>query len=276
MTTFYGFPRDGHPYSGDEVGRAMAGLVRRESNGVPRTGMLASGPSCTAVASSWKVQVGLFTYVHQVNGAVQFSGLSASEQVDIVPAAGDVPAGQARIDLICWDYDTPQLVVVKGTPAANPVEPPAAGLAFIQSVRVASGDGSVVQGQMTPRYSLTGLAGAIMPWLRAANAGNPADRILLKNGWTNNVNVNWDGLNTQVSVGGLLINGAVTKATPYASLEVIGTLPPSMRPLIPMLMGAAYAIPGGYVLVRKNGDIVTSQAGNGGQIAIGGFISTEA
>lgn len=166
MTAFVGFPQDGHSFSADEVGRALAGLVRRESNGTPRVGMLAVGPALTAVAASWKVEVGVFTYVHQVSGAVQLSGLSAAEQVDIVPASGDIPGGQARIDLIVWDPAGAELAMVKGTPSASPSAPSAGGLAPVATVRVNAGDGMTVQGQIAAAYDLTALQSVEAPVAR--------------------------------------------------------------------------------------------------------------
>ena len=100
MGTFEKFPKDGYEFSADDVGLALAGLVRRETSGAPRVGMLGAGPKISAVAASWKVEIGIFTYVHQVDGAISLSGLSGAVQVDIVPAAGSVAAVGA-IDLVC-------------------------------------------------------------------------------------------------------------------------------------------------------------------------------
>lgn len=159
MTEFFGFPRDGHTYSADEVGRAFAGFFERESNGTPRVGMLSSVPSVTAVNGAWKIQVGIFTYIHQVLGSVQMSGLSASEQHDIVPAAGNIPVGQARIDLVGWNPVTAEIVVVTGEPAANPTAPADASLAEVATVRINSGDGAVISGQITMLAQTTDLVG---------------------------------------------------------------------------------------------------------------------
>lgn len=158
MTGVVEFPKDGHSYSADEVGRALAGLIRRDPDGSPREGMLAVGPTVTAVPAMWKVQVGVFSHVQDVSGAIRLGGLSAAEQVDITPASG-IPAGQARIDLIVWDPDDAVLVVVDGTPATSPAAPADGGLVPVAEVRVNAGDGSVIQGQITPVYALTALAG---------------------------------------------------------------------------------------------------------------------
>lgn len=160
MTAFERFPKDGYSYSADDVGLALAGLVRRDLSGVPVTGMLGVGPLVSAVPASWKVQVGVFTYVDEADGAISFSGLSAAEQVDIVPAAGNVPSGQARIDLVCWDPVGEELVVEQGTPGVSPVVPPAGGFAPVATVRVNAGDGMVIAGQLAAVYLLTGLVGS--------------------------------------------------------------------------------------------------------------------
>lgn len=156
MTTFYGFPQNDHSYSADEVGRALAGLVQREG-GVPKVGALAMAPEVSAVPSAWKIQVGVFTYVHQELGAVQFSGVSASEQLDIEPASS-IPVGQSRIDLLCWDPENAALSVIEGDPSVSPEAPDSGSLAPIAEVRVVSGDGAVIQGQIVLVMDVTGLA----------------------------------------------------------------------------------------------------------------------
>lgn len=130
---------------------ALAGLVARESSGVPRVGMLGPGPAVSAVPASWKVQVGGFGYVHQVAGAVQFSGLSADEQVDITPATG-IPAGQARIDVVAWDPVAAEMSVTEGVTAVSPLAPSVVPRARVLEVRVASGDGMVIAGQVKPVF----------------------------------------------------------------------------------------------------------------------------
>lgn len=135
---------------------ALAGLIVRDGSGVPRVGMLGAGPSVAAVAAAWKVEVGPFPYVHQVANAIQVSGLSAAEQVDIAPATG-IPAGQARIDVVCWDQVAAALTVVQGVPGTSPVVPANGSLAVVARVRVNSGDGMVIAGQVTPAFAKTQL-----------------------------------------------------------------------------------------------------------------------
>lgn len=157
MTGVTEFPIDGYEYSADDVGRALAGLIRRNPDGSPREGMLAVGPDLLAVPASWKVQVGVFSHVRAVSGAIRVGGLSAAEQVDITPATG-IPAGQARIDLIVWDPDDVLLAVIDGTPAATPTVPADGGLIPVATVRVNAGDGLVIQGQVSAVYEVTSLA----------------------------------------------------------------------------------------------------------------------
>ena len=167
MTTFVGFPQSGHSFSADEVGRALSGLVVREASGLPRTGVFGSAPAISAVPASWKVQVAPFVYVHQAAGAIQFSGVSEDEQVDILPAVGNIPAGQARIDVLCWNPINAKLSVVRGAPAVSPVVPSTGILAALARVRVGAGEGMVLGGQISSVYqfadrvsgSLTNVAG---------------------------------------------------------------------------------------------------------------------
>lgn len=152
MTAFVGFPQDVHEFTADEVGKALSGLVARESSGLPRVGMLGTGPKVAAVPAAWKVSVAPFVYVDQVSGAIQLSGMSAEEELDIVPASGDVPSGQARIDAIGWDPVDAELVVVKGTPATSPAIPSLGGLASVGRVRVNAGDGMVIAARVTQNF----------------------------------------------------------------------------------------------------------------------------
>ncbi|GAB2567533.1 hypothetical protein [Leucobacter ruminantium] len=152
MTTFKPFPRNADDIDAANVGLALSGLVVREASGQPRVGMMSPGPAATAVPASWKVEVGPFIYAHQVAGALQLSGVSAAEQLDILPATGNIPAGQARLDLVCWDPIAAELSVVRGTPAASPVEPPVGTLAKVLKVRVNAGDGMVLPDRVTKEY----------------------------------------------------------------------------------------------------------------------------
>lgn len=178
MTAFEKFPKDGFAYSAADVGFALAGLIRRDA-GVLKVGMLVA-PSVDAVAASWKVEVGPFWRVGSTLGSITFSGLSAAEQVDIEPAT-DIPAGQGRIDRICWDPVAEALVVVPGVVSASPVAPTVATGERVAQVRVNAGDGMVVAARVTPEFLKTGLIGQVddVPWTNtplAAVSGAPRSR----------------------------------------------------------------------------------------------------
>lgn len=158
MTAFFEFPREADDISAANAGEALAGLIRRDTGGMPVPGVLGS-LTVAAVSASWKVEVSPFTYVRKVGAGVRFSGLSAAEQHDITPAAGSVPAGQARIDLVCWDPVDAEIVVIDGTPASSPSVPSAGGFVALARVRVNSGDGMVIAGQITHVYATTGPVG---------------------------------------------------------------------------------------------------------------------
>lgn len=154
MTAFQGFPQDDYSFSANDVGNALAGMVGRDSANAPIPGMLNVAPTVTAGAASWRVLVGRFVYVHVVAGAVQLSGLSAPEEVDIVSAAG-IPAGQARIDLVCWNPVDAELSVITGTPGTSPIVPPAGALEPVVSLRVNAGDSAVVPARITPAAAVS-------------------------------------------------------------------------------------------------------------------------
>ena len=160
MAAFEEFPRDADAISAENAGLALAGFLARDSAGAPMPGMLAA-PKLSAVASAWKVQVGAFVYARVVNAAAYLGGISAAVQVDIVPAAGDVPTGQSRIDRIVWDPATAALSVVKGTPAASPAVPSAGGKVPVARVRVDAGDGMVIASKVTRDFAATSIGGSL-------------------------------------------------------------------------------------------------------------------
>lgn len=154
MTTFREWPSDGGPHTADSIGQALSGMVARDGSGNPVPGMVAP-PTVSAVGGAWKVQVGRFVYVRNVTGAARFSGLSASEQVDITDSAA-IPAGQSRIDLVVWNAVSGALSVIAGTASASPVAPSAGGLAPVATVRVNNGDAGVVPARVAPAYVMSG------------------------------------------------------------------------------------------------------------------------
>lgn len=158
MTAFPEFPQNGHEFSAAEVGEALAGLILRDGAGVPVPGVL-GGVTVTAVPTAWKIEVSPFTYVRAVGDGVGMSGLSAAEQHDIASAVG-IPAGHARIDLVCWDPVGSSVIVVEGAVSATPAAPFDGGLVRLATVRVNSGDGAVIAGQVGHVFDVTALAGA--------------------------------------------------------------------------------------------------------------------
>lgn len=155
MGTFPAFPKPSHAFSASEAGQALAGLIVRDA-GVPRPGFLGAGPAVSAVAASWKVQVGPAVYVGQDAGAVAFSGVWSAEQVEITSSAG-IPSGQARIDLVCWDPAGEALVVVEGVPGTSPGVPDPGEYVPVARVTVQAGDGMVIPAQVVPVFGLTAL-----------------------------------------------------------------------------------------------------------------------
>lgn len=159
MATVTGWPRDGYLIHADELSNFFAGLIRRDDAGLPIPGVLGALKG-VAVPSAWQVEISPLTFVELVNTTgVRLSGESAASLVDITPAAGSVPAGQSRIDLICWDTEAAAFSVVEGFPAVTPAVPSSGGSEPLFQVVVAAGDGQVIQGQITPVYAVTALAG---------------------------------------------------------------------------------------------------------------------
>lgn len=147
MTTFAEFPRDGVSFSSADVSVALAGLYPRDADGLVVSGFLGV-PKVTAVASAWKVLVGRFWYVRRDGNGGRESGVSAPEEVTVASAAG-IPAGQGRIDVVCWNPTSAALSVVAGSVSAAPVAPSVGSLVPVAHVRVNSGDGMVIAGQVS-------------------------------------------------------------------------------------------------------------------------------
>lgn len=156
MTTFTGFPRNDHSFSAFEVGEALAGLIIRDEDGLPLEGIIRE-PRVTAVAAAWRVKVWPFTHVARVGNGVRFSGVSAAEEIEITSSAG-IPAGQARIDVVCWDAEAFELVVIPGVVSASPSPPDVENLVSLADVRVNAGDGSVVASRIELGFFQTFLA----------------------------------------------------------------------------------------------------------------------
>lgn len=158
MTVFSRFPHDGYMFSAVEVGRALASFVRRGSDGQPVPGVIGSTANLlAAISGTWQVKVRPFSYVWTDAGGVELSGVSASESVDILPAAGNIPVGQARIDRIAWDWENAELVVIDGTPSSSPTPPDPGGLFSLGTVLVNASDGAVFDPQIVVDAAETSL-----------------------------------------------------------------------------------------------------------------------
>ena len=152
--------------------------------------------------------------------------------------------------------------IVIGTAAENSVEVRASEVVFNGGFGESAG--VTINGTLA--------FGSDLPWTMADASGSPADRAGLRNSWTNNINANWNGLQTRRKADVVYITGAIWKTTAYATLEVVAVLPLALRPAVPTMVPAAYGTSGGYVLVRANGEIVTAQSGASGQIAMAGTL----
>lgn len=158
MTSFPTFPKPSWPFSVADTGQALAGLIARDSNGMPKPGMLAA-PTVTVVSSSWKIRVTRFAYVSHTSGAIQISGLSAVEDVTLTTASG-IPSGQSRIDRIVWNPATETLESVTGVPGTSPVAPSIGGRVPVARYVVQAGDSMVLAARLTTEFETTALAGS--------------------------------------------------------------------------------------------------------------------
>jgi hypothetical protein len=132
MTLGYGFPGSADDANGPEsVRKALAGLILRDTSGVPRTGVfLAHTSALVSAKASMAVDVAAFAGVAVRGGGPVFMANDGTVSVSVDAA----PASNSRIDVVYFMQhesaspysdadDLPTIGVAKGTAGAVPVKP---------------------------------------------------------------------------------------------------------------------------------------------------------
>lgn len=173
--TFPGFPCNDFDFHFAEAGSALAGLIVRDRNGIPVSGVLPSTDVLLTAGTGWTIRVAPFVASRTVERAVLLGGTAEQLALDVAPA----PAANARIDVI---YALPAEVgsgdpveasrVVTGVPGAVPVKPSIpTGAIELGTFRTQAGQSSASQGIIANTFPFTVTAGGTI-LVRSAAALN--------------------------------------------------------------------------------------------------------
>lgn len=160
MTKVISFPDDGYAYSGAEAGEALAALIQRDADGVPREGILPSRQQLISGRSDWFVDVAPFLAVSVVDHAILLGGVSEDEQVEIE----EPPVSGGRIDRVVWDGSTSSLNVIGGAPGASPVAPSIPpGLLSLGTISVEAADTSSSMASFVADFRYSATVSGVLP-----------------------------------------------------------------------------------------------------------------
>lgn len=161
MSEIIAFPEDSYDFSGDEVGAALAGLVARDVDGYPRSGVFPSTSALISGRGDWQVDVAPFVAVIGEERIVRFGGIDDVDQVTLDPP----PVSGGRIDRICWSptMGTPPLHVVPGSPGTEPVAPGIpGGMLSLGTVHLEASDTSTSQAVLDHDFDFSTTAGGVL------------------------------------------------------------------------------------------------------------------
>lgn len=173
MGDFPGFPTNNFDFHFEEVGPALAGLIIRDRNGLPRAGILPSREDLIRKRSDWFLDTSPFVAVRVKGLAVLIGGTTDSGQVSVATA----PAANARLDVI-WsrpaDMDAAEdiipIQITTGTPAAVPTKPALPeGAVEIATLRVPAGASNTQACTLTMTGKLTCCAGGAIRFRDSAD-----------------------------------------------------------------------------------------------------------
>lgn len=178
---FPGFPCNDFDFHFAEAGAAMAGLVVRDTNGVPRAGVFASTATLVRAGTGRELLVAPFVACRTVGKAVLLGG--ATDTVSVPVAAA--PSANARLDVV---YSLPAEVgsgdpveavrVATGVAGAVPVKPSIpVGAIELATFRSQAGQTSAAKGTITNTFVTTVTAGGVIPFrtVNEMNAWNGRD-----------------------------------------------------------------------------------------------------
>lgn len=166
MGEFPGFPTDGFGFHAAEVGPALAGLIARDADGIPRAGILPSRPALGAAGTGWDIVIRPFVACRVSGRRIMLGGSDENSSVTL-PGA---PAANARLDVV---YTRPADVgngeqveavgLAIGTAAAVPTKPALPeGAIEILTARTQAGQSSAAQATLTHTFPYTCAAGGTL------------------------------------------------------------------------------------------------------------------
>lgn len=173
MAVFPGFPGSGFDFGYPQVGAALAGLIVRDRNGIPRSGIMPSREDLLRPGSGWNISAGAFVVVRADGRKVLIGGNDEDSQIAVAPA----PSANSRVDLIYARAQNPgagdpdgALFVVTGVAGAAPQKPalPAGGIE-VGTFRVSAAATSVAAGIVDNTFRTTVCAGGAIPFRNTAD-----------------------------------------------------------------------------------------------------------
>lgn len=161
--TFPGWPCNDFDFHFAEAGAALAGLIIRDTSGVPVSGVLPSAEVLLTAGAGWTINVAPFVAARAKGRAVLLGGSADPLVVGVAPA----PAANARLDVV---YSLPAEVgsgdpieavnVVTGVAGAVPVKPSIPdGAIELGTYRSQAGQSSAAQGVITNTFRFTAASG---------------------------------------------------------------------------------------------------------------------
>lgn len=164
--TFPGWPCNDFDFHFAEAGAALAGLIIRDKNGVPRPGILPSAETLLTAGAGWTINAAPFVASRTVDRAVLLGGTAEQLAIDVTPA----PAANARLDVL---YTLPAEVgsgdpveavaVATGVAGAVPVKPTIpAGAIELGTFRTQAGQASATQGTLANTFPFTTTTGGTL------------------------------------------------------------------------------------------------------------------
>lgn len=167
MADIPGFPCNEFDFHFEEVGPALAGLIVRDRDGVPRAGVLPSRPDLVRASTGWMLDVAPHICVRVKDLGILLGGQDEESQVTLSPA----PNANGRIDVV-WTRPADigagepniSVGVAEGIAGPVPVKPAIpAGAVELSHVLVSAGMSSAAQATITNTFPYSTTAGGVLP-----------------------------------------------------------------------------------------------------------------
>ena len=166
--SYVGFPVENYNYHQPDLGPTFAGLIVRDIDGYPLTGIMPSKPDLVKAGSGWNVIVSPFIAVRRRDRDIIMAGSSGVSTVEMAPA----PSANSRIDVIytlpadpSTGYPLEAVRVATGVPGAVPAKPSIpAGASELATFTVGSNASGASSAVITNTFRTTVCSGGVVPF----------------------------------------------------------------------------------------------------------------